>query len=124
MIHCSKTSEHPADAALLDAEARHRRAVDRVLLRVAHEFEGNCPRPQDSGEDETALAEDGLRQHVLLLRGGVRDRVVRASLLAARHKKKVKLDEKGESENHDSLLGGQGSATSAWSFIQSAPRQS
>ena len=54
------------------------------------------------------LAEDGLQQHVLLLRGGVCDQVVCASLLAARHKKKVKLDEKGASENHDSLLGGPG----------------
>ena len=83
-----ETSKHPADAALRNAEAEHRRAVDRVLRRVAHEFEGGGTRSQDSDEGEIPQAEDGLRLrlHDLVLRQDVEDRVVPASLLAATYK--------------------------------------
>ena len=88
-----ETGERPADAALRDAEAQDRRAVVRVLLHVAHQFEGDGPRPRDGDEGETALAEYHLRLRVLVVRRGVEDRIVCASLLAAKSKKR-KLDEK------------------------------
>ena len=81
-----ETSKHPADAAVRNAEAQHRRAVDRVLRRVAHEFEVDGTRPQDSDEGETPQAEDGLRLYDLVLRRDVEDRVVPVSLLAAKYK--------------------------------------
>ena len=80
-------SLRPADAALRNAEAEHRGSVDQVLLRVAPKFEGEVPRPRDGDEGETALAEDDLRLHDLVLRRDVEDRVVCASLLAATYEK-------------------------------------
>jgi hypothetical protein len=81
-----ETSERPVDAALRDAEAQHH-AVDWFLVRVAHEFEGDSSGPRDGDEAEAALAEDGLRLRVLVLRRCVEHRVVSASLLAARYEK-------------------------------------
>ena len=71
-----ETGECPADAALRNTEADHRRAVDRVLLCIAYEFEGDGPRPWNGDEGETALAEDDLRLRVLVLRRGIEDRIV------------------------------------------------
>jgi len=78
-----ESSERPADSALRDAEAEHRGAVGWVLLRVAYQFERDGPGPRDGDEGETPLVEDGLRHGVLMLRRGVEDRIVGASLLAA-----------------------------------------
>jgi hypothetical protein len=75
---------------LRDTEAQHRRAVVRVLLRVAHQFERDGPRPRDGDEGEAALAEYRLRLRVLALRRGIGDRIVCASLLAAKAKSKMK----------------------------------
>jgi len=80
MIHCSS----PADAALGDAETENSGAVGRVLLRVAHQFEGDGPWPGNGDEGEAPLAEDGLWHRILVLRRGVVDRIVFESLLAAK----------------------------------------
>ena len=58
------SGERPADTALHDAEAQHRRAADWVLLLVTHGFEGDSPQPRDGDEGEIAMAEVGLRLHV------------------------------------------------------------
>ena len=118
-----ETSKRPADAALRNAEAVHRGIVGRVLLRVAHNFEGDGPRPRDGDEGETAQAEDDLRLHDLVLRRDVEDRVVCASLLAATYKTgKVRLKKK-VSQRIVTHSWAQESAELAWSFIQSALRQ-
>ena len=79
-----ESSERPADATLRDPEAEDRGAVDGVLLRVAHQFERDGPRPRDGYEREAPLVEDRLRRGILLLGRGVEDRIVCAALLAAR----------------------------------------
>ena len=79
-----ESGERPTDAALRDAEAENRGAVDGVLLRVANQFESDGPRPRDGYERETTLVEDRLRRGILVLRRSVEDRIVRAVVLAAR----------------------------------------
>ena len=78
-----EASEGPANPALRKAEAEHRGAVDGVLLRVAHEFERDRPRPRDGDEREPALVEYRLRDRVLGPRGRVINRVIRPAELTA-----------------------------------------
>ena len=64
IAHWSATLHNPPLESSGCRIARRRgeagRALGGVLLRVAHQFEPDGPRP-GNGEGETALAEDGLR---------------------------------------------------------------
>lgn len=103
----------PADAALREAEAEHGSAVDRVLLRVAHELEGDRPRPGNGDEHEPALVEDRLRRRVLWPHGIVIDRIIRVTFVAAMQQSiSVQLLEDVRSEG-GTYSRAMGSATSA-----------
>ena len=67
-----------------DAEAKHRGAVGGVLLCVAHQFERDGPWLGNIDDGVTTLVEDRLRHSMLVLGQGVENRIVFASLLAAR----------------------------------------
>jgi hypothetical protein len=74
---------------LRDARAKVHGAVEGVLLRVAHQFESDDPRPRDGYEREDPLTEDHPRRSILMSNQGVEDRIVCAALLAAKRQDKV-----------------------------------
>ena len=71
-----EASERPGDAALCDAEAKHRCAVGTTLLRIAHQFERDGQRPGNCVKGETVLVEDGLTHSILMRHRGMEDRIV------------------------------------------------
>ena len=51
MIHDSS----PVEAVMRDTQAKDRSTVDRVLLRMAHQFDSDGPWPRDGYKREATL---------------------------------------------------------------------
>ena len=96
--------------------------MGRVLLRVAHQFERDGPGLRNGDKGETALAKDCFAARHSGA-GSRRRRSYLMCVLAGCDKVDNKIGAKASQRvgvmTHSSS---QGSATSAWSFIQSTPR--
>ena len=102
--------------------------VHRFLLRVACELERDRPWPRRRDKREAMLAEDRLRDCASTVRRGEEDPVGCAPLVSAGRgiwgvEEVNRQHMKGKPSLRVMVYSrAQGSATSAWSFIQSAPR--